>query len=792
MLDQVLDSTSTRLVSIDIFDTLLFRTVRSPHDVFELMHQNRPDLFPVGFDKVEWRNIRVQAEMETRRRKYVERGHREATLREIYNGLPRRFIKIEELMECELATEREVCFLNPQIHDLVKKIKLKNDSLVVLTSDMYLNSSQIRDLLGHAGFPLQALDDIFMSCDHQASKTDGGLFRRILQEYQIAAHEVLHIGDNILADVAGPGMLGIPSLHYDLISGADIRHPFLELETLKFGPVLPEGHALRLLAADRGKSDFESLATVGKGRRKRQTEKAPDDPWHALGAMILGPLFTFLAEWVLDIAQENGISNIYPLMREGEFLSRLLQTAAQNRDRPFNITPLFVSRKALFLPSINPAGLAEDDVDYLLSTHDISIRDVYNMLEVDGDLSPLRDHLDTSLIEARRSRFGKVSVACRLRSHLLSNPVKEQVKIKAEHAQNLFSRYLTAVPFTTPAITLDLGCSGRTQLRLERSLRAAGVIGNVTHLVIVGKPQALQTLMTNVDILGFTGTCGRNNNLIEQLIPQMLDHFLMCEAGTTIGYTVSNGQVDPALETIHYPNRNQLKQIGRIQQGILNFQREYYSTVRHQPRVSDLKHQSDALLKPIARLLSAPLFGEARMLGNWHHDENFGTQQMLPMIDSEHVMRLAQIGLEQFLTEQRDRNFEWIPGMLVMNDPYYFLKRFHGDRNTFHKLQRVLYAEKIIRECASEPSIVIAGAGEAGRDLYSYLLIANPTLTVEAFTDNNPNLHGISIQGIPVRSITDTFTSRCYVIGSLEYATEISQQIRRIIGSDVRIIDFWS
>ncbi len=793
ILDQMSRTPAIKLFSIDIFDTLVFRTVRTPQDVFELMHQNSPELFPSGFDKIEWRNIRVRTEMETRQRKHAQCGsHREVTLQEIYRGLPLRFTKPEELLQCELEIEHEVCFLNPQILDLVHEVIKHGDPRIVLTSDMYLTRDQIRNLLGHVGFPLQALADVFMSCEHQASKTDGGLFRRILHQYRIAPHEVLHIGDNILADVAGPGVLGIPTIHYDLISNGEIRHPFLELESLKFGPVLPEVHALRLLAADRDKSEFEFVATDGKGKRKKQTEKAPEDPWHALGAMILGPLFTFLAEWVLDIAEENDIQNIYPLMREGEFLSRLLQAAAQHRDRPFNITPLFVSRKALFLPSVTSGRYTAEEVDYLLNSHDIKIQDVFNILELDGRMSPFQECLHVTMAEARKKRLGNATVSCNLKDYLLGNEVQEHVQAKSQEASEVFADYLASSGFETPAISLDLGCSGRTQLRLENALRAAGKTGSIIHLIIIGKEQTLPVLMNNVDLRGFVGTCGKSRELIEQLLTQMLEHFLMCETGTTIGYARIEGQTEPLLEKIFYPNRDQLNQVRQLQNGALAFQQEYFATGLCQKRVREIINKPNELLKPVVRLLSAPLPKEAHMLGNWHHDENFGARHFWKMIDHGQAERLGQVGLEQFLTEQRDRNFEWIPGMLVMNDPYYFLKRLHGDRNSFHKLQRVLYAEKIIRECASEPSIVIAGAGEAGRDLYSYLLIANQTLSVEAFTDNNPNLHGISIQGIPVRAITESFASRCYVIGSLEYATEISQQIRQIKGPDVRIIDFWS
>lgn len=78
-------------------------------------------------------------------------------------------------------------------------------------SDMYLPKVQLDAMLAKCGYDF--FDGGFVSADYGVQKRSGKLFRLFLQKTQTQAKEVLFIGDNWRADVAGSALAGIRSWH---------------------------------------------------------------------------------------------------------------------------------------------------------------------------------------------------------------------------------------------------------------------------------------------------------------------------------------------------------------------------------------------------------------------------------------------------------------------------------------------------------------------------------------------------------------------------------------------------
>jgi HAD superfamily hydrolase (TIGR01549 family) len=770
-MDDILSKKELKLISFDIFDTLLFRTVKYPTEVFSLMYQQDQARFPSHINRDEWKNIRIKAEEKARKNNETSIGSGEVTLEDIYQQLPDMFKNRELLLALELAMEKEVCFVNSELYDLIKSLKSKTQLKVVLLSDMYLSKEQVLGIIQYNGFDTRLIDKIFMSCEYKTSKRKKGLYDIVLEQYGLTAHEMLHVGDNEFSDISCAKQMGIHTHLYDVISGSRERHPFLELEALKFGDCATEIYALRNLAAQKGESLGEDA-----------------ELWQKIGSMILGPLFTYGIEWVLDLAEANDVDAIYPMMREGAFLSEMLGVASQYRKQRFSIKPIFVSRKALFLPSLVAEGLDSQQVDYLLGTFGLRVRDVFDVLEINEYAHHFQDFLDLETIEARNTMNGQNSVFSQLKSFLIQDDIRSVVHEKATIASTCLMQYLGEIGLTKRSITLDLGCRGTMQHSLERVLRKNGLNNQNIHLLLLGKEETLRGILDEVDIRGFIGTFGRNRGLIGQIFIRLLELFTMCEQGTTIGYEKKGPLVQPVLEAVNYPFDKQMTQMRWAQQGILDFQQEYFRTGQKKLRMCTMKNKEADLIKPIARFFSVPTHEEVMGLGQWHYDQNFGAQQMWKVIDADYTDRLHQEGLENYLVENNGRSVEWYPGMLVLADPYIFMKRYYTEINAIERLKRVLLAEKTLREFQDAPSIVIVGAGSAGRDVFNYLRFGQAGFVVEAFIDNNPNLQGKDIRGIPIKSFADEFKSDCYLIGSLAFSTELREQVIREKGNHVRIV----
>ena len=105
-----------RIVTFDIFDTLVKRNVYSPVDVFQLIEKqyNREHTIKIkGFA-----SERAAAEQKARR----DSKYEEITLDEIYNKLSYDARVCSELKKIELNTELNICSPNTVMLDIYNKL----------------------------------------------------------------------------------------------------------------------------------------------------------------------------------------------------------------------------------------------------------------------------------------------------------------------------------------------------------------------------------------------------------------------------------------------------------------------------------------------------------------------------------------------------------------------------------------------------------------------------------------------------------------------------------------------
>jgi len=175
------------VISLDVFDTLVFRPFSSPADLF----------FFLG-DKLNYLNfqqIRCVLEQKARMKKYKEENHYEVSLEDIYNEIEKETgLHKEHAMNMELHLEYKYCFANPYMLKVVRALRKQNKKMIIL-SDMYLNTEQIQRLLSRCGYP--EFDAYYVSCDWKKSKSAGTLYDVIKNKKNIT---YAHIGDNSFAD----------------------------------------------------------------------------------------------------------------------------------------------------------------------------------------------------------------------------------------------------------------------------------------------------------------------------------------------------------------------------------------------------------------------------------------------------------------------------------------------------------------------------------------------------------------------------------------------------------------
>ena len=179
------------VISFDIFDTLIHRTVSRPEDIFTLAAET---IYPSYEEADAFRERRIAAEHEAR----MEKG--EVTLQDIYHHLDARKFPVRQLMQAEIMCELENCFPDRAMTRLYDYAR-QSGKTVLIISDMYLSPDVIRNMLN--------------KCDAGVSKRSGQLFRYVLDKRHLNRKDFVHFGDSLKSDILGGIRAGI---HVCLVS----------------------------------------------------------------------------------------------------------------------------------------------------------------------------------------------------------------------------------------------------------------------------------------------------------------------------------------------------------------------------------------------------------------------------------------------------------------------------------------------------------------------------------------------------------------------------------------------
>ena len=190
--DQIIDN-DTKLVSFDIFDTLLLRNLWKPEDVFIVMQKRINELLP-RLRGIKFIDIRRAAE-DAARREAWEHNREDTTLDKIYEKIGQiLWLSSEETEQLKsLEIETELRFIRPRkTGKALLELAVQFKKTVVLTSDIYLPKKVICQLLEKCGYPMLPM---FLSSEIGLLKSTGSLFQYVVKETKIRPTGILHIGD---------------------------------------------------------------------------------------------------------------------------------------------------------------------------------------------------------------------------------------------------------------------------------------------------------------------------------------------------------------------------------------------------------------------------------------------------------------------------------------------------------------------------------------------------------------------------------------------------------------------
>jgi FMN phosphatase YigB (HAD superfamily) len=218
-LNDLLGSTrGIKVISTDVFDTLLLRQAVSQRSRMVAGESRFAKYLREKGHTVELEHLlqtRKTAETLAYRAVNVSQGEGEVKFTDIVArqlailGLPQEFA--EARLALELDIEKSCLTANRPLASELRR--LRNQGLrVVAVSDTALSHEALSELIGHFHSP-GLIDRVYSSAELARTKRFGSLFDTVLEGEAVDKTEILHIGDDRLADYKVPTRLGLNALH---------------------------------------------------------------------------------------------------------------------------------------------------------------------------------------------------------------------------------------------------------------------------------------------------------------------------------------------------------------------------------------------------------------------------------------------------------------------------------------------------------------------------------------------------------------------------------------------------
>lgn len=356
---------NAKVISFDIFDTLLVRTVLNATDVFVVVER---EAGVPGFHEA-----RIKAEAQAREELSKKSGAHEVTLAEIYEALrlahdaPAGW-PAERLMQLELEVERRVLTRSPGI-EAIYEMAVNSGKPVIAVSDMYLPEEFLRQVLTASKLPV---DRVFVSCAYRKSKHEGSLYGEVVAALNVRPEEILHFGDNFKADCAAALQAGVAGYHLPALRDHllwDTRYNQRAIQKLSTCAARGKGAAHNLLAS----------ALLAHLSMFKAANPAPSMAAQ-FGAMYAGPLVVGFACWLSAMTQADKLSHLRLATRDGY----ITETIWQRLGLPGRASIFHTSRRLTLMPAL-VAGFEKEAPSLLTASTKVTLADCIKRLNLADD-----------------------------------------------------------------------------------------------------------------------------------------------------------------------------------------------------------------------------------------------------------------------------------------------------------------------------------------------------------------------------------------------------------------------
>lgn len=500
----------SEIVSFDIFDTLLFRNVIHPTDIFKVVEKK---YFKSTGEKINFYNLRIDSELKARKCSKEE----DINLDEIYSQIKLSLnIDTELLKKLEIESEKEFLIPNNEIKEVYNYAR-ELGKIIYIISDMYLPTKIIKDLLKINGY--EEYDEIYVSSELRKTKATSSIYKFIRQKNNISkGTRWIHIGDNKHSDIINAEMQGIKGCYYQRI---------LDIENI-----------------DNVKTLSDSICKAVQVNMKHDNKNK--EYWYKFGIEQVFPIYIGFSKWILDKMYNK--DNIYFLSRDG-YVPYIIYNKLRNGNCSFPEGKyLYASRRAYQYPYMLSMG-REEAID-ILTAFNMNLNQKITLREILQNVG-LEEEKYIGII----SSFGinNFDDVIKLGKSLddvkkFLNHIWNDISIKLDEELDILSRYfkIQNIDKYNKINIVDIGWRGSTQLAMKNILNKEidgfyfGTNENVYDEI-------------KVNSYGYAFNLGKSHKKRKFIMEHVMMYELIFSAphGSLINFEQNeNGKVEPLLKNV--------------------------------------------------------------------------------------------------------------------------------------------------------------------------------------------------------------------------------------------------
>ena len=514
-------------VSFDLFDTLIKRDVKNPKDVFKIVeilfnerNQNKISNFY---------NNRIIAEKKAREAQIDEINYDS-----IYDNLKENYSdkEIEILKELELEVELKVCNRNIEMYSFYQEC-LNKHKKIIITTDMYLTIDTIKKILEKNDY--NNYYKIYLSSDLKKSKSSGEVFKYIKED--LNSNSIIHFGDNLYADI--------------------IKARLNKIKSIKVSTKYSKLNFLNKKVKD---DKYLYLQHFMNSRLDNNNSY-----YYNMGYETLGPLLYGFSTWLYQNADNK---KVFFLSRDGFVMQKAFNIVT---DKKVKSTYFYGSRRALNIPTLwkddnleemlekvyvrdkisvgklfSKWGLVEKDYIDILKKHNVSISDSYTYQDLFN--------------EKFKSIF---------------NEIKPLIQKSSKKEYELLIKYIKQESFSNNIMLVDIGWYGSMQLSLSKILKDMNIESSIDGYYFGVNP-----LSKNYDKIKMHGFLFENKINYDNFIKLcgntgIFESLFLAPHGSVEKYSENNKKIEPVLYEYEYENTIEDKKYREIQDGAIQFIKDY-------------------------------------------------------------------------------------------------------------------------------------------------------------------------------------------------------------------------